>query len=140
MAHNITNVDMYNEITSDDMDVIFTQLLPHLFQDMEHPGCITTDYKTGPSGRPQISYRGTKYYISVLLALNNMRKRYPDYKLVPGFEGSHWKCNNPPCVNEKHLVLEMEDVNKSRLCCKIYGKFKNYRCPHLPVCPGCDPI
>jgi hypothetical protein len=130
---NITKIDIYNQLTNEDLDyIINNQIQRHIIHDNLTP-CIFTDYATNESGRPQVRYMGRKYYLALVIALYNRRNQYDDYEIVTGFEASHL-CNEPSCVNTEHIVLEHSDVNKSRICCRLYSHLKNYWCPHIPRC------
>jgi len=48
-------------------------------------------------------------------------------------------CGNTLCMNEKHLVIEELEYNKTRNCCKMVinnglRETKEYKCPHDPIC------
>jgi hypothetical protein len=98
--------------------------------------CYESSYALS-TNRPQASIGGKKVYCSLVVALWNARQAYPEYELRECEEGSHFVCHNPLCVRKEHLILESGRVNKSRLCCRLYGHLDWYRCPHLPRCTTC---
>jgi hypothetical protein len=56
-----------------------------------------------------------------------------------GEEASHL-CHNRRCCKLEHVVFESGPVNKSRLCCALFGALLGYKCPHEPVCPDCTSL
>jgi hypothetical protein len=132
---------MYNDLTLDDLDRIWVQVQSHIIHnnDPNHPSCILTDYSPSNNGRPQVRYKGVKYYISIVLCLRKYRIINPNYNIQVGDECSHL-CHNPPCINIDWLVFEDGETNKTRSCCLKYGNIIGYFCPHNPVCPGCNGI
>jgi len=141
----VTNPDMYNELSMIDLDAIWQQVQPHIINDPinnpdpNHPTCIITNYAPSSNGRPQVRYRKIKYYISIVLCLRRYRLLDPNYNIQVGEECSHL-CHYPPCINSQWLAFESGDVNKSRSCCLMFGLVGGYFCPHTPICPGCNGI
>jgi hypothetical protein len=133
-----TNVDMYNALTTDELQGAVNRINNHLKSNEEVPlsviGCKETTYAYDK--RPQIVISGKRYYCSIVVKLYQERLKYgDDYKLKVGIDASHFYCHNVHCVNNDHIYFENHKVNKSRLCCRIYGMtMNNYICPHLPKC------
>jgi len=137
----ITNPKIYNDLTRIDLDAIWEQVKKHIIpnDDPDHPTCILTNYAPSNNGRPQVRYRGKKYYISIVLCLRRHRQIDPNYNIEVGCECSHL-CHHPPCINAESLTFDNGDVNKTRSCCKMFGHVEGYFCPHNPICPGCTGI
>jgi len=137
----VTDPEKYNTLSMGDLNAIWSQVKPHIIKkiDPKHPHCIITDYAPATNGRPQVRYKGVKYYISIVLCLRKYRLLNPDYKIQVGDECSHL-CHHPPCINSKWLVFESGDLNKTRNCCLMFGNIDGYYCPHTPVCPGCKGV
>jgi len=134
---NITNYDMYNSLTDDDLNNIMIQIEPNAFAFNERGfDCIHYDYKYDT--RPQVRYKGIKYYISVVVTLYKYRKMYPEYQFSNYMECSHYKCHDQECGQSDHLCIEHSSVNKSRICCRLYGHIPGYNCPNLPACIKCS--
>lgn len=101
---------------------------------LQPDGCITTTYADAGKGYVQVRFSGKKYYLHIVAAMKQAN-RAPS----TGDEASHL-CHNTSCVNPQHLTLENGFVNKSRLCCQLYGKTPKYLCPHTPVCFDCNSL
>lgn len=73
--------------------------------------------------------KGTKYYCHVIML--QAREQCP---LMEDPQASH-RCNNPWCANADHLCWESGEVNRSRICCRLFkGVVDDYICPHEPTC------
>lgn len=78
-----------------------------------------------------------KFYCHVLSKLYELKKQDDNYRMPnDGKEFSHFYCNNPKCINPKHIVFEDPRINKSRLYCRLYVNHDNFMCLHEPKC-GC---
>jgi len=97
-------------------------------------GCVTTSFAHTGGGYSQIRFQKVKYGVHRVAAMKKMGR--PPKK---GEEASHL-CHNRHCCNPEHLFFEDGEVNKSRLCCKLYGTMDGFKCPHLPVCFGCSSL
>ena len=60
-------------------------------------------------------------------------------KPAPGQCASHL-CHSRQCANPNHIVWEHHMINISRLTCEIYGRHKDFKCPHKPTCRNCEPL
>jgi len=128
------NVNKYNGLTIEELEQGYqsiqshkkVQIPPHVL------GCIETTYKY--QKRPQVRINNIKYYCAIIAKLYQERLNDENYEIQDGFDASHYYCHNPECVNENHIVFEDHKINKSRLCCRIYGMKEGYECPHDPVC------
>jgi hypothetical protein len=125
----------YNSLLAE-IDAIWKsgQVQSHLLPTPE--GCVETDIAKVKENRGyvQLRIRKSKFYVHILAALYRAKR-----PILQGEEASHL-CNNDKCVNPDHLVLEDGLVNKSRLCCKLFGQKQGYLCPHQPTCPGCNSL
>jgi len=136
------NMDIYNSLTMDQLEKGTAQIKEHSVPSDNPLGCILTNYKYDK--RPQVRIDGKKYYCSVIIRLYNDRLKYgQDFNISAGLDCSHYYCHNPECVNQEHLHFENHLVNKSRLCCRLYGLHKYgqttiYNCPHIPRCYICQ--
>jgi len=105
--------------------------------------CIISAYvaSKGEGKYTQIRYRKTKYYLHRIAALQAVQSNPPNNTHSSGFpvhwEASHWYCHNAACFNPEHVCIEASDINKSRMCCKLFGSTEGYKCPHKPICKGC---
>jgi len=133
-----TNVEMYNAITKEELEGAINRIKNNLKDDKDFTlsviGCKETIYSY--EKRPQIVIGRKRLYCSIVVRLHEEQLKYgDDYKLKIGFDASHFYCHNVHCVNKDHIYFENHKVNKSRLCCRIYGMTMiNYKCPHLPLC------
>ena len=133
-----TNVDVYNALTTAQLQFAVEKLMKNLKKNEDVPlsviGCIETTYAYDK--RPQITILGKRLYCSIIVKLYEGRLVYgDDFKLKVGFDASHFYCHNQHCVNKEHIHFENHLlVNKSRLCCRVYGMTNGYKCPHLPQC------
>jgi len=137
----ITDPQKYNKLSNVELNEIWKQVKNHIVtnNDHNHPNCIVTNYVPSNNRRPQIRYKGEKYYISIVLCLRKNRKIDLNYSIKVGHECSHL-CHNTSCINEHCLTFENGEINKSRSCCKIFKDVNGYYCPHDPICPGCSGI
>jgi len=141
---NLVNldVDSYNNLSMEQLKRGVLQIKEHSVISNNPLGCILTNYKYDK--RPQVKIDNKKYYCSVIMKLYAEKIKYgEDYNIKPGFDCSHFYCHNQECVETDHLHFENHLVNKSRLCCRIYGIYKydqvtKYICPHFPKCYICD--
>jgi len=132
-----TNVDAYNSLTTAQLQLAVEKLMRHLKHNEDVPlsviGCIETTYAYDK--RPQITIESKRMYCSIVVKMYQCRLMYgDDFKIKAGFDASHFYCHNQHCVNKEHIHFENHLVNKSRLCCRIYGMMDWYKCPHLPLC------
>jgi len=144
-----TKVDAYNALTTAQLKQGVDQINNNLSTTSHRPPymeCKETTYVYDK--RPQVRIDGKKYYCALVVSLYQARLKWgDDYKLKvdliqlitnnskTGFDASHYRCHNEHCVNENHIYIEDHRVNKSRLCCRIYGMTASgYRCPHMPMC------
>jgi len=138
------NVDAYNALTMGDLKAAIDQIKSHhvIVNDLQKNPlkCITTNYAYDK--RPQVringSGKGKKFYCSVIVKLYEERLKYADYLLVDHFDASHFWCHNEHCVETKHIHFEDQRVNKSRLCCRIFGYDARHHCLHVPECNICE--
>jgi len=127
--------DAYNGLNIEDLCEANTNLCNHLDDNFNKSsantlGCIQTNYVC-EKGRPQQRVHGRKYYCTVLSRLHYERKNNPKFTIKNGYDTSHFYCHNQQCINPEHLCFEDHNVNKSRLCCRIYGTtLPGYQCPH----------
>ena len=81
-------------------------------------------------GRKRIKYPGypsskTEYVHRVAYKLH-----HKTFELEKSLEVSHL-CHNHRCINPSHLVLELHEINSSRLSCKVQQKCTH---GHTPFC------
>jgi len=132
------NVDAYNALTTAQLKgAVEDQIMKNLKNNDHVPlsiiGCKETTYAYDK--RPQVTIGSKRYYCSIVVKLYQERLKYgDDYKIKVGFDASHFYCHNEHCVDKDHIHFENHLVNKSRLCCRIYGMMMSYGygCPHLP--------
>jgi len=132
-----TNVDAYNGLATGQLKYAVERINKSLKNCAEFTmpvlGCIETIFTYDK--RPQVNIDNKRFYCSIIVKLYQERLKYgDDYTLKSGFDASHYYCHNPHCVNHEHIHFEHHMVNKSRLCCRLYGMTDGYRCPHLPRC------
>jgi len=133
----MAQVDKYNVLTIDQLKKGVDQIMKNLKNPADFKmsilECIETTYAYDK--RPQVRLDGDKYYCAIVVKLYQEKLKYGnDYKIKSGFDASHFYCHNEHCVNHEHIHFEDHRVNKSRLCCRIYGMNNGYGCPHLPRC------
>jgi hypothetical protein len=103
--------------------------------------CLFSGYAPAKkTGYTQCRYNTIKYYLHRVAALVQYENSINKEPLPENWEGSHWFCHNPICFNPAHLWPEDGNINKSRLCCKLYSKVQDYKCPHNPTCQSCKPL
>lgn len=125
-----TNIYKYNTLTEADLNKALAQARHHDSAPTGTFNCVFSDFA---GDKAAVRYNGEKYYVSVLVALKEMRDKYPGYQMNQTDEASHWLCHNPQCVAPGHVILEHALVNKSRICCRLYGHLdSSYKCPHYP--------
>ncbi len=108
--------------------------------------CLISTYSPAKKGKPdesdqytQVRFNKTKYYCHRIAALS------AGLTFAEGDEASH-RCSvengrpNKRCFNPNHMAVENGLVNKSRLCCQIYGNKPGYKCPHQPPCGGAESL
>jgi len=97
--------------------------------------CIYHGYSPSkPEGYAQVRYKGVKYYCHRLAA------RLSGFTVPSGdWDGSHYICNDPWCINPLNICPEDNYTNKSRYCCILFKNKPGYRCPHTPTCASCIP-
>jgi len=138
----VTDPSIYNRLSMAELDKIWDQVQSHIipYTGPNPKNCIVTDYSPASNGRPQVTHKGCKYYISIVLCLRRYRIKDPKYNIPVGHECSHI-CNNPPCINADWLCFETGPVNRSRNCCDLFKNVNGYLCPHEdPICYGCTGI
>lgn len=111
--------------------------------------CLFPDYKASkkdPSGDwkneytqmriPGAAQETPKVYCHRLALLMRTGGTVEDLKnFEQEHEASHYFCSKRRCCNPFHLTKESHLVNKSRLCCAIFGETEEFVCPHNPPCP-----
>jgi len=125
---------LYEKLSEGDVLAIWTQVTKHFA--LQTDECQMTDFAPCKknSKYTQVRYKKVKYYCHIIGGMMTY-KRAPKHDE----EASHL-CHNSGCVAPKHIVFETGDVNKSRLCCKLYGQLEGYKCPHKPTCFFCTAL
>lgn len=128
-----TNIEYYNKLSMELLSDGVKQIKNNYDEAANSAnalGCKVTTYASS-KGRPQVRIKGIKYYATIVVRLHHERKEDPNYELHAGHDASHFICHNDACVNPEHICFEDHNVNKSRLCCRIYGTtLPGYQCPH----------
>jgi len=137
----LNDYQMYNQLTMEELTHACTLIHSNITDPTYNvglPECHETDYSY--ERRPQVNIGKKKYYCIVVMRLLADREKWgDDVRIKQGHDTSHFYCHNPNCVNPDHAHFEDHRVNKSRLCCRIYGHDPfNYPCPHVPQCHICD--
>lgn len=94
--------------------------------------CLESKYNISQK-YPSIKHEKRQWKCSIIVRLFKERKIKKKYKISSKKEASHL-CHNTKCVRKDHIIFESGEINKSRLCCKLFFAKNNYRCPHKPLC------
>jgi len=106
--------------------------------DFDRDKCVVSGYKpnkAAPNNYTQVRVEKLKYYCHRIAVVWLLQHDVP-----MDIQVSH-SCNNPPCYNPLHMIVtDSDDVNRSRMCCRLFKHLVNYRCPHQPSCNGVLPV
>ena len=124
----------YSRLSKSEVKAIYEQVKRHVTPSGNKFGCDISNYapvkvKSGERSYSQVRFKSIKYHCHIIACMINRDCRPPSN----GEEASHL-CHTVNCVRPEHLTFESGDVNKSRLCCRLFGHLPTYRCPHTPSC------
>jgi hypothetical protein len=102
--------------------------------------CLHSRLKLNGRGHVQIKYKGIKYLAHRIMGCAKSAPfKYIPYDKLTKIDASHL-CGNRQCINPDHIHFENCLINQTRDCCHMFGQKEGYKCPHEPICIGCQPI